>query len=136
MKKVLVGGTFNILHPGHIFFLGKAREHGDHLTVVVANDKNVLERKGFLVFPSGDRAEMVRNLKQVDNVIEGDEKDVFKIVEVERPDVIALGYDQDYDVEGLKKFMKDKGLRCKIVRIKQKYKNYSTKSILEKFKEF
>jgi FAD synthetase len=136
MKRVLVGGTFAILHPGHIFFLGKAREYGDHLTVVVANDRNVLERKGFLAFSSVERAEMVGNLKQVNNVVVGDEKDIFRVVEEERPDVIVLGYDQDFDVKGLKVFLKERGLRCNIVRVKQKYKDYSTRSILEEFKEF
>ena len=136
MKRVLVGGTFAILHPGHVFFLGKARGYGDHLTVVVANDKNVLERKGFLVLSSEERAEMVGNLKHVDNVIVGDEKDIFRVVEEERPDVIVLGYDQDFDVKGLKEFIKGRGLRCRIVRIKQKYKDYSTSSVLENLKGF
>ena len=135
MKRVLVGGTFAILHPGHVFFLGKAREYGDHLTVVVANDRNVLERKGFLVLSSEERAEMVGNLKHVDNVVVGDEKELFRVVEEERPDVIVLGYDQDFDVKGLKAFIRKKGLRCKVVRIRQKYKDYSTSSILEGLKE-
>ena len=135
MKRVLVGGTFNILHPGHVFFLGKAREYGDHLTVVVANDKNVLEKKGFLVFSSVERKEMVGNLKHVDNVVEGDENDIFRVVEEEKPDVIVLGYDQDFDVKGLERFLKERDLSCKIVRIKQKYKDYSTSSIIENFRE-
>jgi FAD synthetase len=135
MKRVLVGGTFNILHPGHVFFLGKARGYGDHLTVVVANDKNVLERKGFLVFSSEERSEMVGNLKQVDNVIVGDEKDLFRVVEEERPDVIVLGYDQDFDLTGLKGFIKERNMSCRIVRITQKYREYSTRSILEGFRE-
>ena len=130
-----MGGTFNLLHPGHVFFLGKAREYGDHLTVVVASDKNVLESKGFLAFSSAERAEMVGNLKHVDNAIEGDEKDIFRVVDEERPDVIVLGYDQEFDVKGLKEFMRKKGLRCKVVRIRQKYKDYSTSSILEGLKE-
>jgi len=135
MRKVLAGGTFNIIHPGHIFFLGKAREYGDHLTVVVASDKTVLDKKGFLIFSSDERAELVGNLKHVDNVVIGDDKDMFKIVEEERPDVIVLGYDQEFDVNGLRNFLEKKRIACKIVRINQKCKDYSTSAIIETIKE-
>ncbi len=135
MRKVLVGGTFNVIHPGHIFFLGKAREYGDHLTVVVASDATVLREKGFLVFSSEERAEIVGNLKHVDDVVVGDEEDMMKVVEEERPDVIVLGYDQKFDVKGLESFLKEKGIKCKIVRIGQKYKDYSTSEIIRGIKE-
>ncbi len=134
MKKVLVGGVFNLIHPGHIFFLGRAREYGDHLTVVVANDKTVLEKKGFLVFSSEERLELVQNLKHVDNAIVGDERDMFRVVEEEKPDVIVLGYDQEFDTEALERFLKEKNIQCKIVRINQKFGDYSTREIIERIK--
>ena len=135
MKKVLVGGVFNIIHPGHIYFLGKAREFGDHLTVVVANDKNVLEKKGYLVFSAEERAELVQNLKHVDDTVIGDEKDIFRVVEDEKPDIIILGHDQDFDTESLRSFLREKKINCKIVRIPDKYQDYSTSSIIEKIKK-
>jgi len=39
MKRVLVTGVFNVLHPGHIRFLRFASECGDHLTVAVQSNK-------------------------------------------------------------------------------------------------
>ncbi|HDD72633.1 MAG TPA: FAD synthase [Candidatus Aenigmarchaeota archaeon] len=134
IRKVLVGGTFNLLHPGHMFFLGKAREYGDHLTVVLATDERVLQTKGFLIFTSEERKNLVQNLKYVDNVVIGDDENMFRVVEDERPDVIVLGHDQDFDVNGLKRFLEEKGIECKIVRIQEKLDNYSTSEIVERIK--
>jgi len=125
MKKVLVGGVFSIIHPGHIYFLKRAKKFGDYLIVVIANDKNVLRQKGYVISNQNERKEIVSSLSVVDKVVIGDENDYFKIVEKEKPDVIVLGYDQKID----KNVMKKRKIRCKIVRIRDKFKNYSTKTI-------
>ncbi len=41
MKRVVATGTFDILHPGHIYYLEQSRKLGDELTVIVARDANV-----------------------------------------------------------------------------------------------
>ena len=46
MKKVIVFGTFDVVHQGHIHMLKEAREYGDFLIVVVARDDIVCEIKG------------------------------------------------------------------------------------------
>ena len=46
MKKVLIAGTFDIIHPGHINLIKQAKEFGDFLVVVIARDKNVIKAKG------------------------------------------------------------------------------------------
>jgi FAD synthetase len=135
MKKVLVGGTFNLVHPGHIFFLEKAKSLGDYLVVVVANDKTVLRRKGFLVMPAEARRAVLESLKMVDKAVIGDEKDFFKVVEKERPDIIALGYDQDMDEDYFSSRMKKAGIKFKIVRIKSSLMGCKTENILKSLKE-
>jgi len=126
MKKVLAGGTFNLLHPGHIFFLEKAKELGDYLVVVVANDKTVAREKKFLVMPAEARKKVIENLRIVDKAVVGDEKDFMKVVRKERPDIIALGYDQE--LGSLEKQIESLGI--KIVRIKSRLKGYKTEDIL------
>lgn len=125
-KKVLAGGTFNLVHPGHRHFLSKAKALGDELVVVVANDKTVLRTKKQLLFPAGIRAEMVGSLDFVSRVVIGDERDIMKVVREEEPDIIAMGYDQD--VEAMKTRLRQEGIRCKVVRV-GKLKGYSTKKI-------
>ncbi len=126
MKKVLAGGVFNTIHPGHVRFLKKAKSLGDFLVVVVANDKTVLKKKPLLK-PQEERKRALERLGIADKVIIGDEKDFLRVVKKEKPDVIALGYDQEFDKEKLK------SLGCRMVRIKR-FGSYSTREIIEKNK--
>lgn len=124
MKKVLAGGTFNMLHPGHIWFLKKAKSLGDFLIVVVANDKTVLKKKT-LLRPQGKRKKALEKLGIADNVVIGDERDFLKVVREERPGIIALGYDQKFESEKLKPF------GCRVVRI-PRFGSYSTKGMIKR----
>jgi len=123
MKKVLAGGVFNSIHPGHRYFLERAKVLGDSLTVVIASDRTVLKSKRLLK-PQEERKRMVEGLKIADKVIIGDEEDFLLVVKREKPDIVALGYDQVFDEEKLK------SLGCRIVRI-QKYGSYSTSRIVK-----
>lgn len=127
MKKVLAGGAFNIIHPGHIFFLEKARKLGGYLVVVVANDKTVRRSKGALAMKAESRKKVLESLRIVDKAVIGDERDFLKVVREERPDIIALGYDQKLD-ENLAKQIENLGI--KTVRIRSRMKGYKTRDIL------
>ena len=130
MKKVLAGGTFNLLHPGHVLFLEKARELGGYLVVVVASDRTVLRRKGFLLMKAADRKKMLESLRMVDKAVIGDGKDFMKVVRKERPDIIALGFDQELD-EGMRKQIESIGI--KTIRIRSRAAGYKTEDILKPF---
>ncbi len=94
--KVMVFGTFDLLHEGHKYFLQKAKEYGNRLVVIVARDVNVKKIKGFL--PKHDelqRLQTVQKLDVVDEVHLGDEIDFFKPVELYQPNIICFGYDQN-----------------------------------------
>ena len=133
MKKVLAGGAFNIIHPGHVHFLKEAKKLGDFLTVVIANDNMVRKSKGYLLFPAEERKRVVESIRFVDRVLIGDKRDMFKVVETARPQVIALGFDQRIDANGLRQRAAKIGLEIKIVKI-GKIKNCSTKKISGKIK--
>jgi len=73
MRTVVVFGVFDLLHPGHLYFLREARKHGDHLTVVVTRDTRVRAEKNHTpVFTERERLEMVAALKGVDKAVLGD----------------------------------------------------------------
>jgi len=131
MIKVLVGGCFDLIHPGHINFLRSAKSLGDNLIVVLAHNKTVKRKKGHLIFDISERASILSSIKYVDKVVYGDEKNFFKVVEREEPDIIALGYDQD-DL-WIRQALAEKRFKCKIIRI-EKFGNYSTKNIIKKLK--
>lgn len=70
-KIVLVGGCFDILHFGHIYFLKKAKKLGDILVVALESDENTRKLKGFKrpIHTQKQRAEMLKSLSFVDKVI-------------------------------------------------------------------
>ncbi len=120
MKTVVATGVFEILHPGHINFLTEAKKLGDRLIVIVARDKNTGGQKN-IVIPEEQRLEVINSLKVVDEAILGDKNDIFKPVEKIKPDIIALGKNQDADEKMLTEELKKRNLNAKIIRIENFY---------------
>jgi len=116
LTRILATGTFDLLHPGHIYFLTQARALGDELFVIVARDSNVTHKPKPIV-PEEQRLDMVNALGMVDKALLGSEKDMFEPLKQIRPDIIALGYDQHFDCEFLEKELTKRGLPSKVVRI-------------------
>ena len=115
MKTVLVFGTFDILHPGHTHMLKEAKEYGDRLVVVLARDATVLAVKKRPAANNEDAR--LRNLEALgltDKVRLGDLYDKYKVIGEEKPDVVALGYDQKEFVDKLEDVLDD---HVKIVRL-------------------
>ena len=112
LRVVLAGGVFDIIHPGHIHTLNDAKKLGDVLVVVVATDKTAIKMKKREPLHSAElRQELVSSLNMVDLCIIGDEDDIFKTVDLVKPQIIALGYDQTHQekfiTEGCKKINLD-----------------------------
>jgi FAD synthetase len=143
-KKVLVAGTFDIIHAGHIFLINEAAKLGD-VYVVVATDKNRELFSGIRpIIPQEQRLEIIKNLKNVKDARLGrNDNDTLKTVEEINPDVILLGPDQKYSIEILKKGLKKKGLNhIEVIRLETYYNKYELHSsslikqkIIEKSKE-
>lgn len=122
VKVVLTGGVFDIIHPGHIYTLKKAKGLGELLVVVVARDKTVIKLRGKkAVNDEKLRLELVSSLKPVDLAILGSEHDMFEVIERIRPDIIALGYDQVHDEKELIDEGRKRGLSFKVIRLDAPY---------------
>jgi len=95
MKKVIVFGTFDPLHKGHIDFFKQAKKLGDYLTVVLARDENIKKlKKREPRVPQTKRLEALRKANIADQVVLGDLPGNYSVLEREKPDIIAVGYDQ------------------------------------------
>lgn len=102
MKRVMIFGTFDVLHLGHMSLIEQAKEKGDELLVVIARDARVEEIKGVPpIFSEEERMCMLSHIKGVDEVVLGDLDDVYEPIRVYKPDVIVLGYDQTHFVDGI-----------------------------------
>lgn len=94
----MVFGVFDRLHPGHISFLEQAARHGDELFVVVARDSIVQELKKKMPAESEEiRVNHVGNVEGVTRAILGDQElGSWDIITTHKPDMICLGYDQQW----------------------------------------
>jgi len=117
MKRIIATGTFDILHPGHLFFLSESRKLGDELWVIVARNNNI-HHKPLPVVPEEQRLKMIQGLKCVDHAILGDKDDMFKPIREIQPDIITLGYNQYFDERDLKKKLLEQGIHADVIRIK------------------
>ena len=119
---VLTSGVFDLVHYGHIRFIEEAHKLGgenSHLIVIVARDRTVEKLKGRKpIIPEDQRRAIVESLKPVDEAVLGYEELSFEdaIMKV-NPDIIAVGYDQRDIEKQVMKFIEDKELAIKVIRI-------------------
>ena len=121
-KIVLASGVFDLLHLGHVKFLEEAKKAGGknaELLVIVARDSTVQETKGRKpVMPENQRRALVESLKVVDEAVLGLENfDIGDVIERIKPDVIALGYDQEEVERQVREYVNKHGLNVKTVRV-------------------
>ena len=135
-KIVLAGGVFDIIHPGHINTLNAAKKLGDVLVVVVATDKTAIKMKKRKPLHSAQlRQELVSSLSMVDLCIIGDEDDIFNTVDLVKPQIIALVYDQTHQekfiIDGCEKI----NLDVRVVRLESPRPDTSSSSIQKEYGE-
>lgn len=130
---VFTNGCFDLIHPGHIDLLTRARALGTKLIVGINSDKSVRAIKGaprpFL--PENDRAEILRGLKPVDEVVIFDEPTPEKIIEKIAPDVLVKGGDwKPSEIIGAD-FVQKRGGKVLSLPLKN---GYSSSAIVEKIR--
>jgi len=121
-KIVLASGNFDLIHLGHVRYLEEAKRAGGEdaeLIVIVARDSTVEKMKGKKPVMSEDqRRSLVEALKVVDEAVLGyEELDINKVLEKIRPDIIAVGHDQDAMEKAVRKAVAQKGLKIQIAKI-------------------
>lgn len=99
--KVMVNGTFDILHRGHIELLNYAKSLGDQLLVAIDTDRRVTELKGIgrPINNQEDRKLFLYNLRAVDIVMLFDSKEeLVNIMKEYQPDIYVKGSDWKKDI--------------------------------------
>ena len=94
-KIVFTNGCFDLLHPGHVDYLERARALGDVLIVGLNSDTSVRLLKGPLrpINPLADRARMLGALACVDLVVPFDEETPLHLIASILPDILVKGGD-------------------------------------------
>ena len=119
LKIVLLGGVFDIVHPGHIHTLRDAKSQGDILIVVVARSSTALKlnKNRKIYHDEFLRRELVSSIRFVDYAIIGREGTLYDTVEFVRPDIIALGYDQKHTEKEIAVNCLKRGINTRVIRL-------------------
>jgi len=140
IKTVMATGTFDLIHPGHGYYLEESKKLGgedSRLIVVIARDSTVRSKKRVPIIPEEQRRKVVSMLKPVDEAYLGSETDMFQVVRDLKPDIISIGPDQNFDVDLLKEQLQKRDLKTKVVKIEGYFDSDldSTCKIIKKIKD-
>ncbi len=119
---VLASGVFDLLHLGHVKFLEEAKKTGGpnaELLVIIARDSTVEKTKGRKpIMSESQRLALVESLKVVDKAVLGFEDfDIADVIAKIKPDIIALGHDQEDMEKQVRKYVEEHNLDIEVVRI-------------------
>ncbi len=97
IKKIAVSGYFDPVHIGHLQLFKLAKELGEgigKLIVIVNNDKQAILKKGRPFMPQNERIEIIKSIKEVDEVVLSIDEDrsVSKTLEIVKPDIFAASF--------------------------------------------
>lgn len=129
----LVGGCFDVLHPGHIVFLQKAKREADILLVLLENDQRVKQLKGLArpVHSQRERALVLSALAFVDYVVMlpfmDQEEQYDRLICQTKPDVVAATWG---DQTNYHKKRSAKKAHAKLRYVTKMVGNHSTSRIL------
>lgn len=136
LRVVLAGGVFDIIHPGHIHTLNAAKNLGDVLVVVVATNKTAVKmKKRNPIHDQKQRKMLVNSLALVDLCVIGHEEDIFKTVDMIRPDTIALGYDQIHQEKFIVDGCRQLDLDIRVARLQSPIPETSSSKIEKEYGE-
>ena len=100
-RVVFTNGVFDLLHAGHVAYLGWAREQGDALVLGLNTDDSVRALKGAQrpLVPFADRASVLCALRSVDAVVGFSQRTPETLIDRLQPDVHVKS--SQYRVEDL-----------------------------------
>ncbi|MEX2473559.1 MAG: D-glycero-beta-D-manno-heptose 1-phosphate adenylyltransferase [Gemmatimonadota bacterium] len=134
-RLVFTNGCFDLLHPGHVTYLARARSLGDALVIGVNTDASVrrLEKAADRPLVAEDaRALVLAALESVDAVCLFDEDTPAALIEALLPDVLVKGGDYRPDQVVGREAVEGAGGRVEIIPFVE---GYSTTALLRRIRE-
>jgi D-beta-D-heptose 7-phosphate kinase/D-beta-D-heptose 1-phosphate adenosyltransferase len=113
--------VFDLLHPGHVRYLGDARAMGDALVVAINSDRSVRANKGpeRPITPEWERAEVLLALASVDAVVIFEDETPQEVIERIQPDILVKGEDWAADAIVGREVVEARGGRVVRIRLEQ-----------------
>lgn len=126
---VFTNGCYDLLHPGHVRLLEKARSLGDVLILALNSDASVRRLKGPSrpMTPERERAEVALELQAIDAVVLFDEDTPRELIAAVLPDILVKGADWAHWIAGREE-VEAAGGQVMAIRLEP---GYSTTDIVE-----
>jgi len=130
---VFTNGVFDLLHPGHVRYLRRARALGDALIVGINSDRSVRLNKDpdRPIMPEAERVEVLESLRSVDATVVFDEPTPHALILALQPDVLVKGADWAEDAIVGRDIVEARGGRVVRAKIEP---GYSTTSIISRIR--
>jgi cytidyltransferase-like protein len=95
-KVVMTSGYFDPLHHGHVELFKLSKELGEYLIVVINNDNQTIQKKGYVFMPAEEKAKIISELRCVDEVFISIDEDQTqcKTLGYLKPHIFAKGGDR------------------------------------------
>lgn len=133
MKRVLYGGAFDIFHWMHLESIRMAKAQGDYLIVMVNSDSLCEKYKGKKpLFTETERADIIRNLKLVDEVIIKQDFEDIPYLKAYNIDVFVVCEEWEKDKQAEKEYMESKGGKAVFLPY---VKSWALPDVKEKFRQ-
>ncbi len=133
LNKIIVftNGCFDILHPGHVQYLERAKSFGDVLIVAVNSDKSVTRLKGKSrpINSLEDRIKVLEGLQSVDYIVSFDQDTPEQLISDTKPDVLVKGGDYSVDEITGSDTVQANGGRVEVIKF---IENCSTSNMIDK----
>jgi len=133
-RVIFTNGCFDLIHRGHVEYLGQAKAMGDILVVGLNSDRSVrrLKGQGRPLTPQDDRAQVLAALEMVDYVCLFDEQTPARLISAVLPDVLVKGGDYRPDEIVGRETVEEAGGRVVVVPLTE---GFSTKGLIEKIRQ-
>lgn len=127
-------GVFDLFHRGHIESINKCLKFGDEIIIGIISDKDAESYKRIPIFNQDDRCEIIKNLKNVSDIIFPAPLIITKdFIEKNKLDIIVHSFSNNEDYEKQKNFF-EIPIKMGIFKRIDYYNKISTSNIIKKIK--
>jgi len=134
MTRVYMDGVFDLFHRGHIESINKCLKFGDEIIIGIISDKDAESYKRIPIFNQDDRCEIIKNLKNVSDIIFPAPLIITKdFIEKNKLDIIVHSFSNNEDYEKQKNFF-EIPIKMGIFKRIDYYNKISTSNIIKKIK--
>ena len=118
MRKVITFGAFDIVHPWHKYFLTEAKKYWDILITIVAREQTIEKIKWKSPLNNDiKRIQDIKNLWISDIVEFGHKTDMMHAIKKYKPDIVAIGYDQNSFIYELSEYLNINKIKTSVITI-------------------